>query len=563
MELITRVVLPSLLGVGMGVCGATFAQTPPDAGSLNQKIEREQAPQAPQKPAPEIRIQQGATAALPVSDHERILVDSLHVGGAHVFSESQLIAFTGFKPGSQLTLTDLRGMAVKIAEYYHQHGYFLAQAYLPAQDIKHGVVTIALLEGQYGKVSLRNQTNLSDALANRLLDGLSSHEAVTIAPLESRLLLLSDIPGVAVKSTLVPGASVGTSDLIVDVTPGRRVTGSLDADNEGNRYTGGNRLGATLNVNDPSGHGDIATFRALTSADGLNYGRASYQAQLGRAKAGVAYSSMDYRLSQEFASLQANGTARTASVYGSYPLVRSRSNNLYAVIDFDTKSFEDAVDSTATVADKKAQVWMLSLNGDHRDHFGGGGLSNYSFTWTSGSIDIRTPAAAATDVATAQSNGHYDKLALNALRLQSITESTSLYAAISGQLASKNLDTSEKMGLGGANGVRAYPDGEAYGDQGYVLNLEARYLLPKVSERMPGQLQLTGFVDNGSVTLNKNSWSAGPTRRTLSGTGIGLTWVDNNDFVVKAFYAHKLGDAVATSAPDSTSRFWLQAVKYF
>jgi hypothetical protein len=39
--------------------------------------------------------------------------------------------------------------------------------------------------------------------------------------------------------------------------------------------------------------------------------------------------------------------------------------------------------------------------------------------------------------------------------------------------------------------------------------------------------------------------------------------VDNNDFVVKAFYAHKLGDAVATSAPDSTSRFWLQAVKYF
>jgi hypothetical protein len=33
--------------------------------------------------------------------------------------------------------------------------------------------------------------------------------------------------------------------------------------------------------------------------------------------------------------------------------------------------------------------------------------------------------------------------------------------------------------------------------------------------------------------------------------------------MVRAYYAVKLGDEAATSAPDRTGRFWVQAVKYF
>jgi hemolysin activation/secretion protein len=76
-------------------------------------------------------------------------------------------------------------------------------------------------------------------------------------------------------------------------------------------------------------------------------------------------------------------------------------------------------------------------------------------------------------------------------------------------------------------------------------------------------MQLIGFVDTGTVSLNKNQWAAGDNKRTLSGAGIGLSWADNNNFVVRTYYAHKLGGAVATSAPDKGGRFWIQAVKYF
>jgi hypothetical protein len=206
-----------------------------------------------------------------------------------------------------MTLSGLRAMAARIADYYHKNGYFLAQAYLPAQDIQGGVVTIAVIDGQYGKVTLNNQSRVSDGLANNLLGGLNAGDAITSAALENRLLLLSDLPGVKVSSTLLPGASPGASDLVVNLTPGERISGSVDADNAGNRYTGQYRLGATVNWNEPTGLGDVASLRVLTAGAGLNYARGSYQLHAGKATVGVAYSYLHYALGREFDSLDAHG----------------------------------------------------------------------------------------------------------------------------------------------------------------------------------------------------------------------------------------------------------------
>src|SRR6185503_13767388 len=137
-------------------------------------------------------------------------------------------------------------------------------------------------------------------------------------------------------------------------------------------------------------------------------------------------------------------------------------------------------------------------------------------------------------------------------RLQNVSDNFSLYGSINGQFASKNLDISEKMGLGGPYAVRAYPVGEAYGDEGYFVNLEARLRLPKFSQSMPGQVHLVGFVDAGRVKINRDPWpgAGAPNHRSLGATGLGLTWADANNFALSAYYAVKLGHAVATSAPD-------------
>lgn len=559
-KILSPFVLLALSQACLAQLAPSFAQQPPSAGTLLQQI-----PPAPPplEARPGFEIQPLTPAIAAEQDSATLVVRTLRITGAIAYSEADLLAVTGFIPGSALTLSELRAMAARIADHYHRNGYFVAQAYLPAQDIKDGMVTIAVMDGQYGKVVLNNSSKVSSELANDLLGGLNRGDPIMTEPLETRLLLLSDLPGVTVKSTLVPGDALGASDLIVDLTPGRSVTGSIDADNGGNPYTGANRIGATINFNELTGHGDVATLRAVTSGPGLTYVIGAYQMQFGKARLGVSYSALRYSLGREFESLQSNGTANVASLYGSYPLIRSRNTNLNAALAFNAKTFQDRVDSTSSVSDKRANVLVASLYGDHRDNLGGGGVSSYALNLSSGNIDLETASVLAFDAASAQSNGHYNKLAYSAARLQNVTNSLSFYAAINGQFAAKNLDPSEKMELGGMYGVRAYPEGEAFADQGYVLSLEARLQLPKFTDQLPGQMQLVAFVDTGSVKTNINPWTVGPNERTLSGAGVGLTWIDVNNFSLKAYYAVKLGDGVALSALDSSGRLWIQAVKYF
>ena len=536
------------------------AQQVPDAGQQIQQI-----PQPPmvEKPAPDMLIDKPVIPVEADIAGPKVSVNSLRVSGGTLFSEEQLIAATDFRPGSELNLSDLRNLAARITRYYNDRGYFLAQAYLPAQDIQGGVVTISVIEGRYGAINLRNQSRLKDNVAHGVLAGLDSGDIVESAPLERRLLLLSDIPGVGVRSTLAPGSAVGTSDLIVDIVPGRSVTGSIEADNAGNRYTGPYRLGGSVYFNNLTGNGDVASVRVLASNLGLLYGRASYQTLLGNASVGVAYARVNYELGREFKSLDADGSADIFSLFGSYPLIRSRNTNLYALGAVEARYLEDRIGITSTITNRNIHSATAGFRGNQRDAIGPGGWSTFSVAATWGKLDIETPEARAVDSASSRRNGQYGKLQFSAAHLQQLVGPLSLYGAIRGQVASKNLDSSEQMALGGAYAVRAYPEGEAYGDQGYVANMEARLLLPDFSDSMPGSIQLVGFVDIGAVTLAKDPWYPGTNSAHRKGYGAGLIWSKPNDFLITASYARKLGDQEATSAPDRSGRFWLQFVKLF
>jgi hemolysin activation/secretion protein len=537
------------------VSQGVFAQTMPSAGSQMQQL-----PVVPSLPsfAPRVVVTPSEARLAPSTQAETFVVQSLNLTGAQVYTQAELLKVAHFVPGQKLDLRALYAMADKITQHYRRGGFPVARAYLPAQEVRDGVVTMTVLEGHYGQVVLNNTSSLDSQVPRNLLSGLDPGDVIALDPLEERLLLLSDVPGVQVRSTLVPGASVGLSDLMVEVKPGALVSGSVDADNAGNRYTGENRVGVTLNLNNPTGHGDLTSLRALTSGSGLRYARLSYQTLVGKGRVGVAYSDLAYKLGQQFTAPNANGRASITSLFGNYPLIRSRNANLSAGLSLDSKLFQDH--SVAT--DKRVQVATASLAGDHRDTWGGGGLNSYSLAWSAGQLDIQTPDARALDAATAHSDGHYNKLSFAASRLQQATQTLSFLLALSGQVASKNLDASEKMGLGGMYGVRAYPEGEAYADEGYLLTLEARQQLTWPPSAL-GQVHVAAFIDAGEVKLNHSPWADGARRRHLSGAGLGLYWTQANSFSVKAFYARKLGSEDALSAPDKSGRFWIQAVKYF
>lgn len=538
---------------------SAYAQQPPSGGQLQQ------IPPAvlPQRPAPDIRIERQEPPSEAAAEGRRIRVDTLRVTGATLFTEAELVAAAGFTPGQELTLPELRNAAARITRFYNDRGYVLAQAYLPAQDVLQGAVTIAVVEGRYGAIELRNQAGVPEALVEGRLNGLTRGDPVAIAPLERRLLLLSDIPGVVVHSTLSPGAEVGSSDLTVDLTPAPRIYGSLEADNAGNRYTGAYRFGGSVNFANPTGLGDLISLRLLASTEGLAYGRAAWQAPLGDATVGIAYTHMQYDLGREFSALDAGGTADIFSAFASYPLIRSRAANLYALASFDSKFLSDEIGLVSQVSDKEIRALTVGLRGDSRDGFGGGGWNAGSLSWTSGELDIESPAERAADAISARSQGGFNKLQYALSRLQTVSGPLSVYGSLRGQLATDNLDSSEKMVLGGAYAVRAYPEGEAYGDEGYVATLEARLMLDQWTQPLPGQFQFIAFVDAGEVDLAHDAWFPGPNQARRSGGGIGLNWFGPHDLIVRASYARRFNDQRSTSGPDETGRAWFQVVKLF
>jgi hemolysin activation/secretion protein len=144
---------------------------------------------------------------------------------------------------------------------------------------------------------------------------------------------------------------------------------------------------------------------------------------------------------------------------------------------------------------------------------------------------------------------------------QTVSERLSLYAALSGQLSNKNLDSSEKFYLGGADGVRAYPENEGGGTEGLLANLEGRV-------KLPANFNAAAFVDWGSVHINKdNDFPGATTLNTddLKGAGVSLGWVAPFGLSAKATWARRIGtnpDPTSTGDDQDGShienRVWLQ-----
>lgn len=491
-----------------------------------------------------------------------VVVNSLHITGQTIFAEDELIAASGFVPARSLNLSDLRQIALGISHYYNARGYLVAQAYVPAQQITDGAVTIAVIEGHYGAVALDNTSRLHNHVADTVLAGLRSGDIVAAVPLERRLLLLSDLPGIRVNSTLSPGTAVGTSDLLVNVKQGRGISGDVEASNAGSPYTGVYQGGGTINFNEPFGIGDVVSLRFLTSGKGLQYGRASYQAQAGNLTLGAAYAFFHYRLGKQFDSLDAQGSEHVASLYASYPLLRTYDDNLQARFELDHRVLRDDIGAFASTTDRRANVVTVGLTGDHHDNLGGGGWDGYSLYLSVGDLNIRTPLARAADAIAARTNGGYAKLKFSADRLQTVAGPFSLYGGLRGQVAFHNLDITEKMELGGAYGVRAYPEGEGYGDEGYVATAEGRLLLPPMSG-VPGRLQLAGFYDYGRVRINRDAWLPGINTLTRSGAGGSLTWAQNDNFLARVSYAFRLGPQATSYSSGSAGQFRFEFIKFF
>ena len=555
--------------VVISLAGIAHAQTVPDAGSLLQQIERDRrvAPKPlvkPEAPVPqEMQSVQGVT----------VTVSRFVFTGNTLLAEDQLaVAVAGYR-NRPLSFSDLQKAAAAVAERYRRGGW-VVRAFLPRQEIDGGTVTIHIIEGRFGSTHLdgveSKQFRLATAL--RYVEARQKHgEPINADAIDRAVMLLDDLPGISATSSFRAGTQDGETDLVLKIADTPVFLGNIDLDNTGSRATGRERVALTAYLDSPTGIGEqvLANF---TKTDGSQYGRLGVTVPVGYdgLRVGINSSRLDFNvITPENKSLDIRGIAETAGLEASYPVIRSRAANLSFSANVDRKSFDNWT-SLGSTNRYHIDVVAYALSGNAFDGFGGNGATNVSLVLVNGRVDLAGSANQAADAASTQTAGRYQKWKMTLGRNQTVSDDISVYGQYAIQAASTNLDSSERLTLGGSSGIRAYPTVEGGGAEGQTLTLEARF-------RLPEGVNLTAFHDWGRITaVNRNNLSpAGNTLAALNaynlrGHGVSIAWLSPLGVQFKGTWARREGYNPNPTANGNdqdgsklNNRFWLTASMSF
>lgn len=233
-------------------------------------------------------------------------------------------------------LCDIRAQANAVLR---RQGY-LATVEIPEQSLADGIPDFNVVFGRLTAVRVRGDAGPSEKIVAGYLEQLTRQDVFNTNTAERYLLLADDLPGMDVRLSLRPAADGAPGDLVGEVAVLRqRGIIDLNIQNFGSEALG--RLGGVLRgeIYDITGLGDrtsIAVFSTLDFAE-------QQTVQIGH---DFRVGSEGLRLGGQFTYSTANPSAALpgfdveaetvfASVYASYPVLRTRRHSVFADAGFD------------------------------------------------------------------------------------------------------------------------------------------------------------------------------------------------------------------------------------
>lgn len=451
------------------------------------------------------------------SEETKVLLKSIRFTGNTVISSETLLALIGDSLGKKHSLKGMQKMALQVSEFYHNEGFFFSRAIIPQQSFNDGTLTIAVEEGCYDSIKVNGTAPIIQGTTGFLAE-LHKGDVIDVHKMEAALLNLEDIPGLKISPTITEGGTAGTANLIVGARMETLTGGEVSVDNYGSRYTGQNRAKLNWYRNGAFNFGDRMNLNAILTDESLWLGSLDYETPLNhsslRGQIGYAYTA--YELGKDYAPLGATGFAKVWSAKLNYHFTRSQHINLHLTAGYEHKDLNDHFSTAGVNQNKTSDSFPIILRFDHRDDFFSGGITYGMLSWTPGTLNLDN-GLLINDQVTARTDGYFSKYNLDLVRIQSLSNNFSLYLRYSIQEANKNLDSSERMVLGGVDGVRAYPVGEGSGDTGWLGQAELRYDL---NEYIPYI-----FYDGGYTKVNHTAWDANSNKsRSIGGAGFGVRY---------------------------------------
>jgi len=529
-----------------------LAYAAPSLSQPGQEVEKE-------LPQPQAEVQDNTPAKPQAAPQVEFTITNFRLEAPDLYlDKGELVKILQDGMGEKKTMTQLNATLSELTRYCRQHGYPAAAAYVPAQESSDGMITIKVIPGRYGEIKIDNRSRLKESVAKGFVNGLKSGEIIRTGKLETTLYSISDVSGTKAVGVLSPGKEFGTSDLTVRIEKGKGSNTVLYVENYGSDDTGRYRYGLQHNIYDVSGNGDKVSAGVLLSNRNMHNYYVNYETIIGHGGTtlGVGFSRMDYETG--VGSMAMNGVAETISLFGHRSLYHLTRSGLTVTYGYNYRKLSEDLGLFNRDTKKHTYSAYVGLEGFERRK---GFIFNYQGKITTGTLGLDSDMAR---IVYSSKEGHYTKAELNATAVQRLGNSADMLIKGSAQIASRNLDGSERMYLGGANGVRAYPQGEGSGDEGIMGTIETRFYT-----KVPG-LVFSTYLDAGYVRYNKDGtkyknfttngeWATGI---TLKGYGVALSYTKPNDWFARLDYARRIGgDPNLSEKAKANGRVWFMLGK--
>lgn len=428
-------------------------------------------------------------------------------------SAAEVAAVTSDYTGRVITFDDLQQMMQRLQGLYEAAGVPTAEAVLPAQDIREGVLRVDLIEAAVERVEIKGNGSTDPEFFRR---SLSLREGVKpdFTRLERELRVLAQSHDLAPGLDFAPGERAAGTRVTINGNEPKNLRFGVSADNHGRDETGQQRLHATVQWASLTGWRDRLGLN-LTRTSGAWSGAVSYDRPVGvsggRLVVGL-HASNSQVIGGSFSGAQVVSDSQGFSLGYRFPLRMEHDRSIYASFGLTHDRTQSEIAGIQFVDTKLNE---LTAEASYR--------RSIPLTEFGGTARLRMGSAKS--AGGALTDGGYGVLQLSGFANRRITEGFALTAALDGQFASKlHLPVARQFGVGGTEILRGYPSDVRAAPEALALRLQLVRLDPWRVLNARLAIQPYVFADAALLRTSASIGSRTTAADRLFSAGIGANF---------------------------------------
>ncbi|MDH0645875.1 ShlB/FhaC/HecB family hemolysin secretion/activation protein [Pseudomonas sp. GD03858] len=426
-----------------------------------------------------------ATPAAPEAptDSRCFPIKDIELKGADALSAAERQSLLAPYIGQCLGVAQLNELLKTITDRYIQKGLVTSRAYLPQQDLSSGHLQVLVVEGRLEGLKAGEGSKLSARELDMAFPGRAG-DLLDLREIEQMVDQLNRLPSNQARMQLTPGKAVGGSEVVVANAPQKPWRVGLSRSNDGQKSTGEQQWGSSLEWDSPLGLADQLVLRGghdaisdhqKTSRNAALY----YNLPFGWWNLSYSYSQSEYRSLAEAAdySFKQNGDSQNHQLRLERVVHRDSvsKTSLNAGMSYlRTNNYIE--DSKLSNSSNRLSEAQFGINHGRRI---GGAFVNVDLGLQDGIGAFDAQREQERDAfGNRLPNARYRKYTATVSYLQPfkvLGESLVFSSLVTGQRSEDRLFSPQRMSLGSQSSIRGYKDQSLNGDSGYYWRNDLRW----------------------------------------------------------------------------------------